>query len=397
MKFRNGVNADKAAYGSGVPFANVLEVVTKSHLKATDIPGRVSLPAKTVDAFAVRYGDLLFNRTSETQNEIGLASVYIDDVSVVFGGFVIRGRPSGNGLDPSYCGYGFRAPFIRSQIVARGQGAIRANVGQADLRTVRAVVPPLGEQRAIAAALSDVDALIGALAKLIAKKRDLKQAAMQQLLTGQTRLPGFSREWEVKRLDHAGRCLRGVTYKGDSDLFSHDTSTTKRLLRSNNVQGATVNTDDVQFVDAARVSAVQLLKAGDILICMANGSKALVGKSGLFSIDDGFDYTFGAFMGCFRTEVKVANAEFVFYLFQTARYRDYVNNLLAGSSINNLNPGSIESLEFSFPDRLEQTAIASVLSDMDAELAALEARRDKTRALKQGMMQELLTGRIRLV
>lgn len=258
-------------------------------------------------------------------------------------------------------------------------------------------VPPLPEQRAIATALSDVDGLLGALDRLIAKKRDLKQAAMQQLLTGQTRLPGFHGEWEVKRLGDVGTCIRGVSYQGDSDLSPHDTAHTKRLLRSNNVQDSTIVISDVQFVNAARVSEKQTLRKNDILICMANGSKALVGKAGLFSLDDGYVYTFGAFMGCFRNNSKTYNSAFVFYLFQMGRYRDYINNLLAGSSINNLSPGSIESLEFSMPPLPEQTAIASVLSEMDAELAALEQRREKTRALKQGMMQELLTGKTRLL
>ena len=130
---------------------------------------------------------------------------------------------------------------------------------------------------------------------------------------------------------------------------------------------------------------------------MANGSKALVGKAGQFDLDDGHEYTFGAFMGCFRTSANDAASTFVFYLFQTGRYRDFVNDLLAGSSINNLKPSSIESLDFAFPPLPEQAAIATVLSDMDAELTALEARRDKTRALKQGMVQELLTGRVRLI
>ncbi|MFY0535944.1 restriction endonuclease subunit S [Nannocystis pusilla] len=99
----------------------------------------------------------------------------------------------------------------------------------------------------------------------------------------------------------------------------------------------------------------------------------------------------------FRTKSEDANRAFIFYLFQTQRYRNYINVLLAGSSINNLRPASIESLEFSVPDIAEQAAIAAVLSDMDAEISALEQRRDKTRLLKQGMMQELLTGRTRLV
>lgn len=154
---------------------------------------------------------------------------------------------------------------------------------------------------------------------------------------------------------------------------------------------------EVQFVNAARVSEKQILQKYDILICMANGSKALVGKAGLFSMQEGHEYTFGAFMGCFRNNAAAANSTFVFYLFRTGRYRDYINNLLAGSSINNLSLGSIESLEFNMPPLPEQTAIAAVLSDMDAELAALEQRLVKTRALKQGMMQELLTGKTQLV
>jgi type I restriction enzyme S subunit len=271
------------------------------------------------------------------------------------------------------------------------------NISSQDIRNFPIACPTVHEQRAIATALRDVDALLAALDRLIAKRRDLKQAAMQQLLTGQTRLPGFTGKWETKRLGEVGTCIRGVSYQGDSDLSSHDTASTKRLLRSNNVQESTIVISDVQFVNAARVSEKQILQKDDILICMANGSKALVGKAGLFSLDDGYPYTFGAFMGCFRNNSDAANSAFVFYLFQTGRYRDYINNLLAGSSINNLSPGSIESLEFLMPPLPEQTAIAAVLSDMDLELAALEQRRDKTRALKQGMMQELLTGRTRLV
>lgn len=101
-------------------------------------------------------------------------------------------------------------------------------------------------------------------------------------------------------------------------------------------------------------------------------------------------------MGCFRTDKVSAHPSFIFYLFQTARYKDYINNLLAGSSINNLSTSSIESLDFSIPSLAEQAAIAKTLSDADAELAALGARREKTCTLKQGMMQELLTGQIRL-
>lgn len=271
-----------------------------------------------------------------------------------------------------------------------------AHLTQEKLFEVPMAIPAPDEQQAIAAALSDVDALITSLDKLIAKKRDIKQATMQQLLTGKTRLPGFRGKWESKRLEEVGICLRGVSYNGDNDLSPYDTHTTIRLLRSNNVQIGSVIKREVQFVTSARVSNQQILQENDILICMANGSKELVGKAGIFKVDDAYNYTFGAFMGCFRTN-SVAHPTFISFLFQTGQYRNYVTNLLAGSSINNLKPSDIESIQFSFPRFDEQAAIATVLSDMDAEIAALEQKRDKTRALKQGMMQELLTGRIRLV
>lgn len=285
----------------------------------------------------------------------------------------------------------------KSEFESLASPGAQLNINLEKLRPYLLPVPLPNEQRAIATALSGVDVLLAKLDQLIAKKRDLKQATMQQLLTGRIRLPGFSGNWVVKRLGDIGNCLRGVTYKGDSDLQPHDTAQTKRLLRSNNIQNSRVVIEDIQFVNSNRVVPQQLLRKNDILICMANGSKALVGKAGLFDVADGYDYAFGAFMGCFRTEANESNPGFVFYLFQTARYRDYINNFLAGSSINNLNPGSIESLEFYMPKMVEQTAIATALSDMDAELANLEDRRNKTRALKQGMMQELLTGTIRLI
>jgi type I restriction enzyme S subunit len=160
--FQNGVNAEKAAYGSGVPFINILEVITHSTITENNIPGKVTLSARAIDAFEVRRGDILFNRTSETQAEVGLASVYAGQDLVVFGGFVIRARPRDARMDSRFTSYALRSPAVRIQIVARGQGAVRANIGQQDLSRVQVYVPTKVEQEAIAEALSDADALIGA-------------------------------------------------------------------------------------------------------------------------------------------------------------------------------------------------------------------------------------------
>lgn len=397
-QFKNGINKGSEAFGHGSPFVNLMDVFGVSSIKSGDAFGLVKTSEAEQKTYDLNHGDVIFIRSSVKPSGVGLTAVVeVDLPKTVYSGFLIRFRDN-NALDIGFKRHCFYSEHFRNKLIGASSVSANTNINQDNLKKLLIALPPTtAEQRAIAAALSDVDALLGGLDQLIAKKRDLKQAAIQQLLTGKTRLPGFSREWEVKRLGDAGKCLRGVSYKGDSDLSTHDTPNTKRLLRSNNVQNAIVVTDEVQFVNTARVSSHQILNKGDILICMANGSKALVGKAGLFNVSNGFDYTFGAFMGCFRTDSYEANPTFVFYLFQTVRYRDYINNLLAGSSINNLRPSSIESLEFSTPPVAEQTAIATILSDMDAELSALMARRDKTSDLKQAMMQELLTGRIRLV
>ncbi len=186
--FQNGVNADKSAYGSGIPFVNVLEVITHPTVTEARIPGKISLPLQAIGTFAVQRGDVLFNRTSETQEEVGLASVYTGSAAVVFGGFVIRARPRDGSMDPIFTSDALRSPPIREQIVARGQGAVRANIGQEELSRVRVFLPAKTEQEAIATVLSDMDSEIAALETKLAKARSLKQGTMQELLTGKLRL-----------------------------------------------------------------------------------------------------------------------------------------------------------------------------------------------------------------
>lgn len=347
----------------------------------------------------VHPGDIIFNGSSETPDEVGFGSMVPQELSGRYlNSFCFGFRSSdSSSLDPLYFSYLTRSPLGRKIIRPMAQGSTRYNLAKSNLLNGVFPLPPLGEQTAIAQALTDVDEAIKSLEALIAKKRDINQATMQQLLTGRTRLSGFTDEWEEIRLGDIGRCIRGVSYKGDSDLSAWDTSTTVRLLRSNNVQDSEIEFNDVQYVNNQCVSDQQILQPNDVLICMANGSKVLVGKTGLFEKTQDMDYTFGAFMGCFRTYSNLMSAKFIRYLFLTKLYRDYISNLLAGSSINNLTPTSIESLVFTCPSLREQEAIAETLSGLDEELAALKRQVIKMGMVKLGMMQDLLTGNVRLV
>ena len=388
--FSNGVNADKDAYGKGLRFVNVLEPITYSHLYGPEIPGRVSLRAPVAVACAVKKGDVLFNRTSETDADLGLAATFLGTEHVLFGGFVIRGRPTDERLDPTYSGYALRAPAIRSQITRMGQGAIRANIGQQNLRLVIALIPPKPEQRAIAAALSDVDALLGGLDRLIAKKRDLKQAAMQQLLTGQTRLPGFHGEWEVKTLHEVCQKIQDGTHfsprLGGND-YLYVTSKNIRIGR-------------LDMSTAERISAVEHFKIytrcdvrkGDLLLTKDGAN---TGNAALNPLDEPFSLLSSVAMLRFDSRDHVP-AYFMYQILSTYG-QVQIKEAMSGNAITRLTLKKIRALRFSVAPFPEQAAIAAVLSDMDAELSAVEARRDKTRDLKQAMMQELLTGKTRLI
>ena len=199
--FKNGLNKAKKYFGSGVPIVNYMDVFQRPGIRLEDVTGRVELTPEEIESFEVRRGDVFFTRTSETVDEIGIASVMLDDpFETVFSGFVLRARPLNELLDNYYKQYCFASRKVRSQIVSRATYTTRALTNGKVLSNVRISVPPTTEQQAIAEVLSDVDSLIGSLSSLIAKKRVIKQAVAYQLLSGENRLPGFSGKWKAKRL-----------------------------------------------------------------------------------------------------------------------------------------------------------------------------------------------------
>ncbi len=340
----------------------------------------------------VSEGDLLFNGSSETPEEVAMCSFMASDVPNLYlnsfcFGFRRRDQQQSDGL---FLAYYLRANPGRELMKSLAQGSTRYNLSKGALLEASIPLPHLSEQRAIAAALSDVDALLGGLDRLIAKKRDLKQAAMQQLLTGQTRLPGFHGEWEVKRLGDLGPFLKGSGVKKD-DARSGDLP----CIRYGEIY--THHDDYVRsfnsWISRKVADTATPLRRGDVLFAGSGETKEEIGKCVAF-IDDIEAYAGGDIVILRSNGV---NSLFLGYLLNTPAVASQKASRGQGDAVVHISASALASINLSLPSQAEQTAIAAVLSDMDAELAALEARRDKTRALKQGMMQELLTGRTRLV
>jgi type I restriction enzyme S subunit len=237
--------------------------------------------------------------------------------------------------------------------------------------TEMGVVLPVNrdEQRAIATALSDMDALLDGLTRLIAKKRDLKQAAMQQLLTGQTRLPGFDGKWEVKSLTEAASVSKGAQLRSSES----------------NAEGPFPHLNGGIF--ASSYTDKENTPADTIAISEGGNSCGYV---------QFVSQPFWCGGHCYSVVPKNTDKLFLYHALKGQQAA--IMDLRVGSGLPNVQKKALAAFNLSIPiEPAEQAAIATVLSDIDAELSALEARRDKTRALKQAMMQELLTGRTRLV
>ena len=278
-------------------------------------------------------------------------------------------------------------------------GSAQPGLSKRNCLTIPVVLPSNKiEQELIAEALNDVNTFICELQKILYKKRLIKQGVLQELLSGEKRLPRFSGERETHRLGEFGICLRGVSYDGNIDLYQSDNQNAAILLRANNIRSAKINFTDIQYVNKVCVSDTQYLNTDDIIICMANGSKELIGKSAFYNFENNNRHTFGAFMGCFRVFNKEqAIPKYIFYLLNSNEFRKQINTFLVGSSINNLTPKSIENISFSFHRVKEQSVISEILSDMDDEILAFEEKLAKFRQIKQSMAQNLLTGRMRLI
>ena len=335
----------------------------------------------------LKQGDLLICRLAEPAGR----SCVLEDIGegkVVTSVDVTIFRPPSEMADRSFLTQVFSTSEWFKSVNDRSGGTTHKRISRGALGRLKVQIPPLLEQRAIAKSLLDVDALLATLDQVIAKKRDLKQATMQQLLTGKARLPGFSGKWDVKQIGEFTDCTAGGTpstlnsayWGGEIPWMS---SGELHLKRVRDVEGRITEL-------GLNSSSTKIIPSHCVLIGLAGQGKTR-GTVAINLIELCTNQSIAAIF-----PNKSFNSEYLFHNLD-ARY-DELRELSTGDGgRGGLNLKIIKSIDIPFPSLEEQDAIASVLSDLDAELAALESRREKTRDIKQAMMQELLTGKTRLV
>jgi type I restriction enzyme, S subunit len=365
----------------GVPVINPMHIIDGNLVPSRTMTISESA-ARQLSDFRLKAGELIIGRRGDMGRCAVLRSEHNGWLCGT-GSMIVR--PAG-GVDADFLQRVLSSQPVIAAIEEASVGSTMINLNQATLGGLLVQCPPLPEQRAIAEALSDVDALIGALDGLIAKKRDLKQAAMQQLLTGQKRLPGFGGEWEVKRLGEIAEIKDGTHQtpeyvENGIPFFSVENVTS----------GDFKNTKFISEQEHRFLTRSCKIEKGDILMTRIGS----IGECKL--IDWEVDASFYVSLALLKIRPGYCAAYIAYYSNSAAFKKEIELHSLQSAIPKKINLGQIANVRIAIPPFPEQTAIAEVLSDMDAEIAALERRRDKTRALKQGMMQELLTGRTRLV
>jgi len=379
----------------GVPVINPMQIVS-GKIEPTWSMAITERAARNLTDFRLSFGNIVIGRRGE-MGRCAFVEEKQDGWLCGTGSMIIRTAPS---IDARFLQRVLSSPVVVSAIENASVGTTMVNLNQGTLGNLVVPLPPTkAEQEAIAEALSDTDALIESLEQLIAKKRDLKQGTMQELLTGKKRLPGFSGEWEIVPLGSLINSLdSGVSVNSvekDKDFFAHDES----ILKTSCVIGGKFIPEEHKQILPSDIHRAKLNPRKDSIIFSRMNTPALVGECGyvdrdypnLFIPDRLWMTRFG---GPYST-----CARWLAYLLSFGSFNQAIKETATGTSgsMKNISQGSLLSVHIPLPTEPEQTAIAAILSDMDAEIAALETKLAKTRQLKQGMMHNLLTGRIRLL
>jgi type I restriction enzyme, S subunit len=389
----------------GIPMLkanNVIDQVVK-------FSGADSISLKTFLSYSDRYrlkkDDFLFSNIGA---RLGTGSLLEVDIDCSFAWNVMRIVPDQRKIKPKFLAYQINSPRNSEKIKSEQSGSGMGFIPKSTMQKVTLALPSdLDEQTAIANALSDVDALIAALEKLINKKSAIKTAAMQQLLTGKKRLPPFDQlntgykqtelgeipgDWEVGKFTDVTNlitCGIAATPKYVSESIGYP------FLSSTNVKNGKVVWKNYKHI--SRELHSQLYKnnpplVGDVLYSRVG----TIGEAAV--IEDEFEFSVYVSLTLIKPKKELLNSYYLMQLLNSESYKNRAREqVYMGGGVGNLNVDVVRNYPIVVPSLAEQTAIANVLSDMDKDLEALQQRLHKTQQIKQGMMQELLTGKTRLV
>jgi type I restriction enzyme S subunit len=377
------LKASEYSDNGGVPLISVGEI-RHGFLRVTDQTPRVAeAVTRRLPQYVLRQGDIVVGRKGGVERS---ALIRLEQNGWFLGSDGLCVRLSADWLHDDFVALLMQSDRIRNWLLQNSIGTTMPSLNQEILGRVTLPVPPVVEQRAIAGALTDIDAYLDALDLFIVKKNDVKQGAMQTLLTGRTRLPGFERPWRTSTVGAEFEIQLGKMLDA-----ARNSGTSKPYIGNRAVQWGRIEIAALAHAPMTPEDLVKYrLRRGDLLVC--EGGE--IGRAAIWDAPLEECY-FQKALHRLRSR-QGFRTDLMRFIFEYWSSTGYLANFVTQTSIAHLAKDKLEAVPIQAPLLDEQEAIATVLSDMDAEITALKARRAKVAAIKQGMMQALLTGRLRL-
>ncbi len=371
--FKNGLNKEKEAFGKGIPIINYVDVYKNRGLKATQIQGRVELSKKEIDNYRVQKGDVFFTRTSETVDEIGLASVLLDEmIDTVFSGFVLRARPFNNKIHTEYNQYCYSSTYMRNEIRRKSSYTTRALTNGNFLGEVSINLPSKSEQGKISEILMKWDEAISLQEKLIENLEIQKNALMQKLLSPKEEWKEVKIGSVVKEVSRKNKinCKNVMSVSNKYGFIKQEEHFSKRVASEDLRNYKIVTNDDIAY----------------------NPSRINVGSIAVYKHEEiGIVSPMYIVFRC----TKISPCLLLLIL-STSRGKYDIESFLSGSVRNSLNFSDLAEIKIKVPRDSEQKRIIEIFNIIDKRILLYNHKLLKIKEQQKAIMQLLLTGIVRV-
>lgn len=387
LSFKNGVNADKSQYGHGRKFINVLDIIENDVIEFDDVEGLVDISDKEFSDNTVELGDVVFQRSSETREEVGQANVYMGQSPVTFGGFVIRGKKIGD-YQPLFLNYALKTQAVRKDLTSRSGGSTRYNIGQTALEAVGVYLPDIHEQQKIADFLGSVDAWLDNLRCQKTALETYKRGMMQKLFTQQVRVKDDNGnhfpEWQNGVLeDVIVRFSTGLNPRNNFKLGSGD----YYYVTIKNITKGKLDFSNAEKIDSRAKKLINKrsdLQKDDLII----SSIGNIGEAYLLK-EDPQNWDINESVFTIRPDKNKVTPSFLYHLVASSDTKKHFMNSITGSSFKSIKQRELRLTPVALPSIEEQQKIAGFLTAIDQAITAKAKEIAKVEEWKRGLMQKM--------
>lgn len=377
LDFKNGLNPSANKFGSGIKFISVMDILNNNFITYDCIRTSVKITPEEQVAFAVEKGDMLFQRSSETLEDVGRANVYMDENPAVFGGFVIRGKKKTE-YNPMFFRYLLASPYARKKIIPMGAGAQHFNIGQDGLSKVKLHFPILQEQQKIAALLRLIDERITTQNKIIERYESLIRGINDSLYAQ------YGNEVKTS-FANLGSSYSGLSGKSAQDFGSGKPFITYLNVYSNNV----INEKDFQFVAIKDNEKQNVVEYGDVLFTLSSETPEEVGIGSVYLGKEKV-YLNSFCFGIHITNTEVVYSPYLSYYVSSTPFRKFIYPYAQGSTRFNLCKADFEKASIKLPSLENQKRIYSILSHIESKTETEKSLLDLYNSQKQYLLRQML-------